>query len=49
MYDRDKKVIILKYLQSPLHYAASSTHGGICLEILLTEGASTKIQVGFSS
>ena len=32
-------------LQTPLHYAASSTHGGICLEILVTEGATTKLQV----
>lgn len=32
-------------LQTPLHYAASSTHGGICLEIMVTEGANTKAQV----
>ena len=32
--------------QTPLHYAAASTHGGICLEILVSEGASTKLQVG---
>lgn len=32
-------------LQTPLHFAAASTHGGICLEILVSEGANTKAQV----
>lgn len=35
-------------LQTPLHFAAASTHGGICLEILVSEGANTKAQVSYT-
>ena len=33
------------FWQTPLHYAAGSTHGAMCLEILTNEGANVNIQV----
>ena len=37
--------VALSVFQTPLHYAAGSTHGAMCLEILTNEGANVNIQV----
>lgn len=34
----------LFFIQTPLHLAAVSPHGGICLEVLLNEGAEVQVQ-----
>lgn len=31
---------------TPLHFAAASTHGALCLELLVNNGADVNIQVG---
>lgn len=33
---------------TPLHFAAASTHGALCLELLVNNGADVNIQVGLS-
>lgn len=35
-------------VQTALHYAAASTHGAICLELLVAEGANVNVKVSFS-
>ncbi len=30
--------------QSPLHYSAAATHGAMCLELLINEGANVNLQ-----
>ena len=38
--------IRVAWLQTPLHYAAAATHGAICLELLVSQGADINVKVG---